>query len=197
MSGAPTTSGPRAMMAAIGETARELGGVIVRATLGTTAESLWRTLTGYLPDGTRAFRDAEVFSGIGVYARPPTNANAEAIVGTLGGEASAAVVLATRDEGTRRAMAGNINADETILYNSVSVVLVKSTGAIELRTANGTAVALAKASDLTRLRGAIVSAAATTLAGNPTGSAALTAIVTALDALLPPWPSPTTTIKGE
>jgi phage gp45-like len=81
-----------------------------------------------------------VFSGVGFYARPKVGHNAEAVVVFPGGAANP-IIIATRDEDARKAMA-KLNADETAVFNSTTVILIKKDGTVEVRAANGTAKSL-------------------------------------------------------
>lgn len=125
---------------------RQFHGMIRRMAIRETARSLW-VMLGHEKVSEKPL--AEPFLGIGIYARPPTGTRAEAIVANVGGAAQP-VVLAARDEDTRRAIAKavGLKADETILYNSVIVVLCRATGVVEIRTPDGEAFALALKSDV-------------------------------------------------
>ena len=160
-----------------------------------TSKVFWQ-LTGHrLPDGTKETRNAEVFSGIGFYARPNANHRAEAVVIMPSG-ASQPIVVASRDEDARKAIA-NIAADETAMFNSATIILIKADGTVEIRTAAGTALNLATKQDLDILRGAIASAAIALGAG---GAATINAAAdTAYAGLFPGqvWPRGTKKLKGE
>lgn len=128
---------------------RRLAGMVRRFTV-TATQGVWRLTGAVMIDGQRETVNAEPFTGIGFYSRPSANGKPEAIVVNVGGP-KGPVVVAARDEQTRASVA-DINADETAVFNSAALVYVKADGTIEIRTKNGSAVALAKNSDLNSLR---------------------------------------------
>ncbi|HEY6179067.1 MAG TPA: hypothetical protein VIX73_31655 [Kofleriaceae bacterium] len=117
--------------------------------VGTTTASFWQVVGHLLLDNTtRETADAEVFSGVGFYARPPAGANAEAIVAFPGGPSNP-VVVASRDEATRKKSVGAANQDETYVYNSQVVLRLSNSGLIQAFLIGGpTPVALALLSDV-------------------------------------------------
>jgi phage gp45-like len=183
---------------AIREPLRLLRGMVRRATITLSDGSRWQLLGQRGGTGGDETIPAEPFTGIGFYSRPPSSGGApEAIAVAIGG-AKAMAVVATRDEATRQAVAGDLEEDETSVYNTQAELRVRASGTVEARSVGGSAAALAKANDLSRLRDALdIAEAALTLAGNVPGAAAVHAIGVALDALLPSWPDPTTVLKGE
>lgn len=137
---------------------RELAGKIRRmavsvtnvlAFAGTTTASFWQVVGHLLLDSkTKETADAEVFSGVGFYARPPAGANAEAIVAFPGGPSNP-VVVASREEATRKKVAGNALQDETFIFNSKVAIRMTSGGFIQAYLVGGpTPVPLALKSDL-------------------------------------------------
>jgi hypothetical protein len=118
--------------------------------IGVTSRAIWQLVRKATPDAAAETALAEVFPGIGIYARPPSSANAEAIVFNVGG-ADHPIVIALRDEDTRRASA-DIDADETMIYTSQVVVYLKANGTIEARTVGGSALALATKDDIDALK---------------------------------------------
>lgn len=96
--------------------------------------------------------ELEIFPGIGFFSRPPTSGKPEAISVALGSDVKSSttrVAIATRDEKTRQAVAGDLAADEAIVYNSVGAQLrVKADGTVEIRLAGGVAVPLATKADV-------------------------------------------------
>lgn len=184
--------------AALSEIARDAAGRIRRFVLGVTSRALWQIIGHTLLDGTVETENAEVFTGIGFYARPPSSGgNPEAIVVYPGG-AGNPVIVAARDEKTRQAVA-QLEADETAVFTSKAMIAIKADGTVEIRTVDGTAAALATKNDLAVLRQAATTAVIAVGAG---GAAA---IFTAADALLaaavpptgPTWPDGTKTLKAE
>jgi phage gp45-like len=162
-------------------------GMIRRMIISTTTKVLWR-LDGFkFPDGTTERSDVENFAGIGFYAKPPSNSKAEAIVVNVGGASSPAIV-ATRDEATRQAVAGNIAADETSVHNSKAVIHIKANGTVEIRSALGVALPLATLADLDALKAVF---AACVIVPTDGGAAIKAAIAANWD------PTGTTKLKGE
>jgi hypothetical protein len=129
---------------------REARGLVRRLVVNLTTGVFWRTVGHLLLDGNPETHLAEVFSGIGFYARPKSGHNAEAIVVFPGG-ASNPIIIATRDEDARKAVA-KLADDETAAFNSRTIILIKKDGTVEIRAANGTAQALATKADVAALR---------------------------------------------
>lgn len=145
-----TRGGPSDHAAEISPKARDMLGRIRRMVVSVTARALWQVVGHKLFDGTTETRDAEVFSGIGFYSRPPSSGKPEAIVVFPGG-AGNPIVAATRDEKTRQAIAGELAEGETAVYNASAIVFLRANGTIEIRSAGGTAQALATKADLDAL----------------------------------------------
>lgn len=126
--------------------AREIAGKVRRmavsvtnvlAGAGTATASFWQVVGHLLLDNaTKETADAEVFSGVGFYARPPAGANAEAIVAFPGGPANPAIV-ASRDEATRKKVAGAAQQDETFVYNSQVAIRFTASGLIQAYLVGG------------------------------------------------------------
>lgn len=122
------------------EQARRLAGTIRRMAVTitnivkdgvTTSSSFWQVIGHLLLDNsTRETADAEVFPGVGFYARPPAGANAEAIVAFPGGPSNP-TIIASRDEATRKKAAGNALQDETFVFNSKVAIRLSSSGLIQ------------------------------------------------------------------
>lgn len=117
----------------IGAHRREMAGRIRKMTISITDESSWQMLGHLAIDPTdRENREIEPFTGIGIYARPPAGSDsAEAIVVQVGGSNCPAIV-ATRDEATRAAVAGGVQPNETAIFNTLAMLLVKANGTIEV-----------------------------------------------------------------
>jgi phage gp45-like len=98
--------------------------------------------------GDEVLPDVEAFTGIGFYARPPSSGGNPEAIGVGVGGTRTTVIIAVRDEATRQAVAGNIEDDETITFNSSTLVYNKKNGTVEIRTPTGTAVELALKSDV-------------------------------------------------
>jgi phage gp45-like len=165
------------------------------------AKAIWQ-LTGFRQlNGTDEVVNAEVFTGIGVFARPP--GAAEAIV-VMVGDGKVPAVVAVRDEKTRSAIAGNLKADETALYNSQAILHITDSGKIEARTASGTAFGLALKSDVEAQKAVFDEHGHTSAAaGTPTSKPGTLAVGTLNGASAPlttatmPAPVGTTVLKGE
>lgn len=182
-----------------GPTQRLLHGLNRRVAL-TRADgtSRWQVLGYRGPAGRETF-DVEPFTGIGFFSRPPSSGKPEAIVTAIGGSKTSAIV-ATRDEATRKAVAGGIDADETILYNSVAVVYVKKTGIVEIRLANGTALPLALKSDVDEAiakLNAFITAYKIHVHGGVTTGAGISAVPTVVTVSSAAAATGTTVLKGQ
>jgi phage gp45-like len=138
--------------------ARELAGKIRRMAVTvtnvvkdavTTSSSFWQVVGHLLQDNTtNETADAEVFPGVGFYARPPAGANAEAIVAFPGGPSNP-VVVASRDEDTRKKAAGGALQDETFVFNSKVAIRCTASGLVQVYLIGGpTPLRLALASDV-------------------------------------------------
>lgn len=131
-------------------TLRRIAGALRRMAVTLTARPLWHVVGHRTLDGSDETAVAEVFPGVGFYARPSRAGKPEAIVVHVGG-ASHPVVIATRDEKTRAAVA-SIAEDEAILYSSTAVVHVRADGTVEIRSPDGAAVPLATKADVEALK---------------------------------------------
>ena len=107
-------------------------GTIRRMVVAFTNKVLWQLTGARMPGGVET-RQAEVFSGIGFFARPPSSGKPEVVTANLGSDASATVVVATRDEATRAKSAGQLAEDETAAFTSKAIAHIKADGTIELR----------------------------------------------------------------
>lgn len=185
-----------------GDLARRVGGLVRRMAVGVTSRTFWQVIGHILPfdpNKKRETHDAEVFQGVGIVARPPDGSKTETIVVFPGG-ASQPVIVGSRDLKTARAAVGELAADETAIYTSAAIVIIKANGTVEIRTSGGAAVPLATKADLEKLETAI--AGAVPLAGD--GGATLKAqILTGTPTSLhgvsgaAPWPVGTTVLKAE
>jgi phage gp45-like len=129
--------------------ARALAGKVRRMAITLTSGTFWQAVGHLLLDNTtKETADAEVFSGVGFYARPPAGANAEAILAFPGGPSNPTIV-ATRDEATRKAVAGGCAQDETFVFNSKVAIKFTAGGLIQAYLVGGPApVQLALKSDV-------------------------------------------------
>lgn len=114
------------------------------------ASSRWQLAGVKMPSGQEA-RNAEVFAGIGFFARPPAGGSPEAVA-VMVGDANTPIVVAVRDEKTRAAVAGALGLDESMMFNTKAVLLIKGDGTLEARSVGGTAHALATKADVQALR---------------------------------------------
>lgn len=96
------------------------------------ADALWEIFGHEDESGQIETDTAEDFSGIGFAARPPDDANAEAIVVHIGASAEHPVVIATRDLETRRGVVevAKLDADETIVFNSGTMLKLTASGEV-------------------------------------------------------------------
>jgi phage gp45-like len=112
-------------------------GMVRRMAIKLTSGTFWQALGHLLLDSTTPeTRDVEVFSGIGFYARPKAGANVEAMVVFPAG-ASNPVVIATRDEDARKAVA-NLDQDSTAMFNRSTIIVCKPDGTVEIKLPGGT-----------------------------------------------------------
>jgi phage gp45-like len=136
---------------------RSIAGMVRRMAITLTNGGVWRAIGHLLLDSrTREARDAEVFGGIGFAARPKAGANAEAIVVFPGGSSNP-VIIATRDEDARRAVASldqDSDQDSTAMFNRSTIILIKPDGTVEIRASGGTATKLPTLADYNALRSA-------------------------------------------
>lgn len=163
---------------------RGVAGMLRRMLVRFTTKGIWQ-LDGY--SRLREVTLAEVFQGVGFWARPPAGVQVEAVVLQIGGS-DHPVVVALRDEATRKAVADALLADEAVQYNSLARVHVQADGTIEARSHGGTALALATKADLQALRDWIHT---TMVVITPSGNS------TAGTTTPPPSPAGTTVLKGE
>lgn len=129
---------------------REIRGMLRRLVVDRTTKAAWK-LAGYtMLDGRPEVVNAEVFSGVGFYARPPEGVESEVVTAQVGGREQP-IVIAARDEQTRAAVAGSLAADETAVFNTEAIVHLKADGTIEAKSVGGTAVPLATKADVQNL----------------------------------------------
>lgn len=161
-----------------------LFGAIRRMVVTVSSRALWQLAGHTLVDGKRETMEVEPFLGIGFFARPPADGAPEAIVLLLGDDARAPVAVAVRDEATRRAIVGALEAGETAVYSASSLVHLKADGTIEARSAGGVAVPLATKADVQDLRDWVAAHVHPANGSPPSGPA-------------PANPTGTTKLKGE
>lgn len=177
---------------------RTLAGLIRRMVVTLASGARWQ-LRGFKTLRELA-NDVEVFQGIGIFARPPdpespARATVEAVVLNLG-DSDAPIVVAVRDARTQAAVAAALEADTTILYNSlVGVKLTRGTGDGEIVLAShngGFPRSLAFLAALTAIKTAI---------GTITPATDLASAITAVNAILTAFgawsPSGTTKVRAE
>jgi len=118
-----------------GTEARAVAGMIRRMAVKLTSGAFWQLLGHLLLDSrTPESFTAEVFGNIGFHSRPKAGANSEAIVAFIGG-AQNPVIVGTRDEDGRRAMANDMDDDETAIFNRTATVRVRKNTTVEIRAA--------------------------------------------------------------
>lgn len=131
-----TRNGPEGHGDSVSTSVRELYGKVRRMAIGVTS-SLWQVIGHLLLDGKIEAKDAEAFSGLGFYARPKAGSNAEAIVIFLGEGGSSPAVIACRDEDVRRVVVGDLDEDESAMFNSSTMIIVRASGVVEIKAPNG------------------------------------------------------------
>jgi len=130
---------------------RRWAGLARRMVAKLTRGPTWQVLGHLLLENNRETVQAENFSGIGFFARPKASHRSEAVVIYPGGAANP-IIVATRDEDARRAIA-DLGEDETAAFNSATIVLIKG-NTVEIRLAGGTALKLPTLADYNALRAA-------------------------------------------
>ncbi len=173
-------------------------GAVRRMAVTLTSSVLWQ-LTGFdLGDGNAETINAETFSGVGFYARPPTSGKPEAIAVMVGG-AKAPVIVAVRDEATRSQVAAGIEGDEAMMFGSQAIVYVKNNGTVEIRTPGGSAFELALKSDVASTvstLNALITAYFIHVHGGVTTGGGVSAVPTVVTAATAPAPTGTSVLKG-
>jgi phage gp45-like len=147
-------SGPRELAASVGQKARTLAGKIRRMIVSRADSAIWQVLGHDLSDigGEEETREAEVFGGIGFAARPNETDDVEAIVAFVGDGAAQPIIIATRQEARRVAIADDLEAGETQIHNTATgtnavIIRIMANGTVEIRKPAGVAVSIAKKSD--------------------------------------------------
>lgn len=180
---------PEDFRAEVSAAARDVAGLVRRMAITLTSRPLWQLVGHLLLDGTtRETRDAEPFTGVGFYSRPPADGNPEAVV-VFAGAGGKPLIVATRDEKTRAAVfaaAGELGPGDAALFSPAAIVIAKADGTVEIRTPGGAAVALATLADVQALRDW-----AAGMAYGGSGS------VVPVGGAAPPNPTGTTVLKAE
>lgn len=188
-----TRHGPRELAEAVGLGQRELAGKIRRMIVSRASGARWQVQGHELLDGTIETRDVDVFAGVGFASRPSADEDVEAIVANVGG-AGQPTIIAARQEGVRRSVAGDLEADESQVHNSDTIIRIRANGTVEIRAAGVAAVqstlrgaTYRGAEDtlfqaLSTFAAAISTFAATCTGPTPLQLAALTAAATAIQA---------------
>jgi phage gp45-like len=147
-------------LAAVTDRARHQLRALVRrmAVKTATRAAAWLVTGARELAGDASQLEAEVFAGIGFYARPAATGQPEAIVLNIGADARAPVIVATRDHGSLKTVLGQLGtppaAGEVLIYAGAgkAVVLLKADGTVEIRQADGTAGELATRAEVKALR---------------------------------------------
>jgi len=127
------------------QAALELANLARRVIFASTSGGQW-AIRGYeTPDGVEGDDDepADVFPGVGIYARPA--GDAEGVLVNVGAKADHPTIVATRDEDARRAYVeefGDIAAGEIVVFNGAgkSRVIIRADGAIQLEAESGSEI---------------------------------------------------------
>lgn len=172
-----------------GDVLRLLRGMVRRMVVTLTSAARWQLLGQRGGVGGDETVQLEPFTGIGFYSRPPSSGNPEAAVAAIGGTATS-VVVATRDEKTRQAVAGDLQEGETAVYNDKAIIIVKADSTVEIRLVGGVAIALPTLADVQAIRNALNGHTHTYIPG--TGSPTLTTVNPVV-----PAPSGTTVLKAQ
>lgn len=190
-----TRSGPLELAKAVGREARELAGMLRRMIVTRTSSALWQVLghdLGHI-GGDVETRDAEMFGGVGFYARPSSSGDVEAIVAFPAGGRAAPVIISIRQESVRQDVAGDLAEDETQIHNTEVRIRIKANGTVEICTHGGDPQPLPTLATLEALRDAILG----WVPVGTDGGAALKVALTELFTGPPAWPVGTTVLKAE
>lgn len=134
------------LSAAAGDVARRLRGALSRRLI-VNEESTGDRVTALgreAFDGSHEQDEMDQFSPVGIIGRAAKNAAVEALAAFIGADGSHPVSVSCLDS-TRRVVidAVGLNADETLVYTSKSVVKILDDGTVEIRSLEGTAQPLA------------------------------------------------------
>lgn len=123
-----------------------LGDLVRRFFPRDTSNPLRWLVHGYADDEGEETDEIELFAGVGIAARPPAEANAEAIACAVNGR-DQHVLVATRDADTLRIVvaAVGLEVDETLVFTSKAAVKITADGEVLIGRIGGAfkAVALA------------------------------------------------------
>lgn len=170
---------------------RLVRGMIRRVAVTLTDATRWQLLGHRGGSGGDETFDAEPFTGIGFYSRPPSSGNPEAVAVAVGGSKTTAIV-ATRDEATRQAAVGSLAEGETAVYNDKAVIVVKADGTVEIRLVGGGAIKLPTLADYEALRNAFnAHVHATAGTGTPSGPTPVPSVIPV------PVPTGTSVLKAQ
>lgn len=115
---------------------RRAFGAVRRMAISFTQNVLWQLAGVRSYDGSQETRQVEPFSGIGFYSRPSSSGAPEAIA-VMVGDANAPVIVATRDEKTRAASAGDLAPDESAMFTTTARVRIAANGTVILCAIGG------------------------------------------------------------
>lgn len=101
-----------------------------------TSKVAWRLNGMEGGEGDVEQEDAELFPGIGIYARPKGSDRAEALVVKVGGESGHPVVVAVRDEDMRRAQAviRDLGEGEVAVFNHLGYAKFDAQGNLTIHS---------------------------------------------------------------
>ncbi|WP_428264914.1 phage baseplate assembly protein domain-containing protein [Haliangium sp.] len=123
-----------------------LGDLVRRFLPSDTSDPMRWHVSGYVDNEGEETDELELFAGVGLAARPPSGANAEAIACAVNGR-DQHVIVATRDADTLRAVVATVGleADETVVFTSRAAVKITADGEVLIGRIGGEfkAVALA------------------------------------------------------
>lgn len=148
--------GPQSLRSRGTQAALELGNVVRRVVVSATAGGAWK-VAGYLVPDLRGGSNStiegddddpsEVFSGLGVFARPAAGDRTEAIVVNVGAKADHGVIAALRNEDARKRYVktfGELAPGEVAIANSSgkSQTVIRADGNIEIEADPGKEVSV-------------------------------------------------------
>lgn len=144
----------RAGQGPLGKLERLICGLVHRVRVVATQGALWKVEGHTDFNGNVSSYEAETFEGIGFASRPGAADNAEVIVLQVEAASGHPVIVATRNRDALKKLiqSEGLEADETVIFASASMVKIKADGTIELGSIGGTFQPLATKSDIDALK---------------------------------------------
>ncbi len=151
-----TRHGAQDLRSRASRAALRLANMVRRVTLGSSQGGSWGFQGYAIPDlrgGSSTttegdgYDETEIFPGIGIYARPGSDDDAEALLLQVGGEANHPVIAAVRNEAARARYVeefGDVEPGEIAVFNSggTSRILITAAGNVEITVPAGKEILL-------------------------------------------------------